>query len=121
MLDLGCGTGLVGRALQENFKYIVGIDISEKMIQEAKKIKIYDKLVRYEIIEYLNSKTLCFDFFIAADVFIYIGDLTKIFKLIKSRNTKRGRFIFSTEHLEGDNFRLEKSGRFSLSLNYIKK
>ena len=44
----------------------------------------------------------------------------KIFKLIKSRNTKRGRFIFSTEHLEGDNFSLEKSGRFSHSLNYIK-
>ena len=121
ILDLGCGTGLVGRELQESFNFIVGVDISEKMIDKAKKLKIYNKLVNYEIIDYLNSRPLCFDLFIAADVLVYIGDLTKIFKLIKSRNKQKGTFIFSTEHLDGNNFRLEKSGRFSHSFNYIKK
>ena len=52
-------------------------------------------------------------------VFIYVGELTEIFKLIKSRNKKPGRLVFSTEHTEKDGYYLLKSGRYSHSKSYV--
>ena len=60
-----------------------------------------------------------FDYFISTDVFIYIGDLSNVFRLIKSRNKTAGKLAFSTEHYDGEGFFLEKSGRYSHSKNYI--
>ena len=60
-----------------------------------------------------------FDYFISVDVFIYIGDLSNVFRLIKSRNKKGGKLAFSTEIYDGDDFFLEQSGRYSHSKNYI--
>ena len=42
-----------------------------------------------------------------------------MFRLIKSRNKSKGKFIFSTEHTARDGFFLEKSGRYSHSKKYI--
>ena len=60
-----------------------------------------------------------FDYFVSTDVFIYIGDLSDIFKFIKSRNRPRGKLVFSTEDYDGDGFFLERSGRYSHSKKYI--
>ena len=119
VLDLGCGTGLVGYELRNNCDRLIGIDLSKLMLQKAKLKNVYNNLYQYDIIEFLTENTLDFNYFIAADVFIYIGDLDKIFELIKSRNKNQGMLVFSTEHIEGDSFCIEKSGRFSHSKNYI--
>ena len=60
-----------------------------------------------------------FDYFISTDVFVYIGDLSDVFRLIKSRNKTGGKLAFSTEDYDGDDFFLEQSGRYSHSKNYI--
>ena len=39
ILDLGCGTGLVGLELKNNLSYLEGVDLSKAMIEEAKKRK----------------------------------------------------------------------------------
>ena len=41
-----------------------------------------------------------YDFLVAADVFVYIGDLSEIFQLVRSKNMKPGKLVFSTEHTE---------------------
>ena len=51
--------------------------------------------------EYLSSMPLDFDYYVALDVFIYVGELTEIFRLIKSRNKKTWALVFSTEHAKG--------------------
>ena len=119
VLDLGCGTGLVGCEIRNNCDLLVGVDLSMLMIEKAKFKKVYNKLYQYDIIEFLTENTLDFNYFIAADVFVYIGDLNKIFELIKNRNKNKGKLVFSTEHIDGDSFCIEKSGRFSHSKNYI--
>ena len=53
------------------------------------------------------------------DVVIYIGDLSRVFSLIKSRNQKGGKLVFSTEDYDGDGYFLEQSGRYSHSKKYI--
>ena len=89
------------------------------MLEQAKLKKIYDKLIHMDIIEYLYNVELNFDYFIAADVFTYIGDLNDVFHLIKSRNKRSGKLVFSTEHTEKHSFHLEQSGRYSHSKDYI--
>ena len=46
ILDLGCGTGLVGQALAAHgFRQIDGLDISPKMLDEARAKQIYGELM----------------------------------------------------------------------------
>ncbi|MCH2631562.1 MAG: tetratricopeptide repeat protein [Nisaea sp.] len=119
ILDLGCGTGLFGVEIKQFCENLEGIDLSEKMLREAKGKNIYDKLIKEDIVDYLSISSLNFDYFVATDVFIYIGDLSDVFRLIKSRNKPGGKLAFSTEDCEGDGFSLEQSGRYSHSKKYI--
>ena len=82
--DLGCGTGLVGLELNSTVIYLTGVDISDQMLIQAKQKNVYDELVPMDIHNYLFSQeahSLCA--IIAADVFIYIGNLDKIFLYAK--------------------------------------
>ena len=119
ILDLGCGTGLTGEKVRPFCTTLEGIDLSKKMLEIAKSRNIYDKLDHFDIVEYLSYAELEFDYFIATDVFVYIGDLSEVFRLIKVRNKKRGKLVFSTEHNNEKGFHLEKSGRYSHSKSYI--
>ena len=119
ILDLGCGTGLLGSEIKQFCTRLEGIDLSGKMLDIAKKKDIYNKLTKQDILVFLSNARLNFDYFTATDVFIYIGDLTDVFRLIKSRNEKGGKLAFSTEDYDGDGFFLEKSGRYSHSKKYI--
>jgi len=119
VLDLGCGTGLIGDEIKRYCSNLEGIDLSKLMLEKAGAKNIYDKLVYKDILEYLSTEDLNFNYFISSDVFVYVGELSEIFRLIKSRNKLKGKFIFSTEHTNKDRFFLEKSGRYSHSKKYI--
>ena len=80
---------------------------------------IYDDLIKQDILGYLASADLNFDYFIATDVFVYVGDLSDVFHLIKSRNKNSGKLVFSTEHFDSADFLLEQSGRYWHSKIYI--
>ena len=117
--DLGCGTGLFGLEIIKFCERLEGVDLSEKMLEKAKEKNVYNKLVKQDITEYLSTTNLNFDCFVATDVFNYIGDLSDVFRLVKSRNAKGGKLAFSTEHYDGKGFFLEQSGRYSHSKTYI--
>jgi len=117
--DLGCGTGLFGVEINQFCAHLEGVDLSAKMLDKAKGKSIYNKLVKQEIVDYLSNASLNFDYFVSTDVFIYIGDLSDVFRLIKSRNETGGKLAFSTEDYDGDDFFLEQSGRYSHSKKYI--
>ena len=119
VLDLGCGTGLFGSEIRRHCVKLQGIDLSRKMLELARQKNVYDQLSHSDILQYLCSMPLNFDYYIALDVFVYVGDLTEIFRLIRFRNKKPGKFIFSTEHAEKDGYHLLKTGRYSHSKSYI--
>src|SRR5437868_10501309 len=45
MLDLGCGTGLAGAAFRPYVDWLIGVDLSPRMVEEARKKGLYDRLV----------------------------------------------------------------------------
>ena len=53
VIDLGCGTGLVGQHFRGIAGRLTGIDVSVRMIQWAERRKIYDQLVLGDYIHYL--------------------------------------------------------------------
>lgn len=119
ILDLGCGTGLVGEEVHKFCKHLEGVDLSNAMLQFAEKKAVYNRLVNSDILEYLNNEILDFDYFICADVFIYLGQLSDVFRLIKDKNRRKGKFLFSTEHIESGDFSLKSTGRYTHSKSYI--
>ena len=108
VIDMGCGTGLIGKEIKQYCNNLIGVDISQKMLDLANKKNIYDELYKSEIKTYLTKKELNFDLFIFADVFIYIGKLNHILDLIKSKNQRKGHLIFTIELNENKNYFLEK-------------
>ncbi len=120
VLDLGCGTGLVGLEIKKFSKKLTGVDISKKMIDKASSKKIYDVLVCKELVSYLKENKLNHDLIIASDVLTYFGKCDEIFELIKNNNHfKKTIFAFTTEHTEEQNYILDVSGRFKHSYEYI--
>lgn len=53
--DIGCGTGAIGLQLARPSLNIVGMDISEAMLGEAKKTGVYSELVKVDLTIPLND------------------------------------------------------------------
>lgn len=121
IVDLGCGTGIFGTEINQYCDYLEGVDLSEKMLEKANEKEIYNKLVKQDIVDYLANTVRCFDMYVLTDVVIYIGELSEIFRLIKLRNKKGARLVFSTEDYDGDGYILRQSGRYSHSKTYIQE
>ena len=121
VIDLGCGTGLTGKELRDISNNLTGIDISSNMVNKARKLDVYDCLIEGDVVDILSSSKEKYDLFIALDVFIYIGELTKIFKTVRQCCNKNALFIFSIETQEEDGYSLLKSARYSHSEDYILK
>uniref|UniRef100_A0A7S3KWB0 Methyltransferase type 12 domain-containing protein n=1 Tax=Amphora coffeiformis TaxID=265554 RepID=A0A7S3KWB0_9STRA len=129
-LDLGCGTGLSGLAFRDKIQgALIGVDLSPEMIAKAKERQCYDVLQVGDVTTFLTSQpkeALPFDLIFACDVFVYLGDLSRIFASVHNTLSKNGIFAFSTELLEDkhdgtDDYILHPCARFAHSRNYIER
>lgn len=119
-LDLGCGTGLSGEAFRDIVKTFTGVDLSPVMLTRANEKGTYSALHEMELTSFLEMSIEEYDFFIAADVFVYIGNLEPLFRQIKKHATADACFLFSTETTE-KHFTLQATGRYGHSERYIRK
>ncbi len=120
-LDLGCGTGLSGQSFIDIIDVLDGLDLSEKMIALACKKNIYHSLHPVSIVEYLLKVENTYDFFLAADVLGYVGELQETFRLLRQKAGSEALFLFSTEMTEGNSYCLRKTGRFAHSPGYVQE
>lgn len=123
ILDLGCGTGLCGIYFRDLASYIVGVDLSQAMLLHAQSSTAYDLLCCYDLRQsFPGIGQQFFDLVIAADVFVYVGDLLGTFNNIYSALKKQGLLAFTVEEcVSGQDYILQTSGRFAHSANYIKE
>jgi predicted TPR repeat methyltransferase len=118
-LDLGCGTGLSGAPFFQVVTLLDGVDLSPNMLAQAAQKGCYSELHPDSILHHLNSTAETYDFFLATDVFIYIGDLREIFTAARAIARPAALFCFSTEKLEVPGYRLRATGRFAYSPAYV--
>lgn len=119
VLDLGCGTGLLGEAMRERAETMAGVDLSENMVRIARAKSVYDRLVIGEIATVVRQDGPEHDLYVAADVLVYVGDLSELFDALKLHAAPNAVFAFTTEHGGDDGYELLETGRFRHSTSYI--
>eukprot|EP00903_Cladosiphon_okamuranus_P012524 g11727.t1 len=88
ILDLGCGTGLIGSWFKDYARKLVGVDVSPTMLDMATKKGCYHELRRGDVRTYLAaSDEQQFDLVVAAETLQYLGPLEDVvadtFKVLK--------------------------------------
>ena len=98
VLDLGCGTGLLGASLGRIGGAFVGVDLSQKMLEQAKRLDVYSRLRLNDLLDELRLiEAESFDYVTANDVFIYVGDVSAVIPAIHRVLRRGGTLIFSCE------------------------
>jgi predicted TPR repeat methyltransferase len=122
ILDLGCGTGLVGAALSPPFGRFVGVDLSSAMLARARARSVYTELHHAELVAHLKScPDGSFDVVTAADVFVYVGDLRPGLAEIARVLRPRGVAVISLEAGTDAGYRILPSGRFAHHRDYLQR
>ena len=120
-VDLGCGTGLMGERLRRIADRLEGYDISASMLRKARAKGVYDWLAKADLQDFAYAGPKA-DLVVAADVFIYVGALEGVVKVIARMLAEDGLFAFSIETLAGsDGFALQPSRRYAHSEAYVRR
>lgn len=131
VLDLGCGTGLLGAEVAPLANRLVGVDLSSKMLAKARELNLYDRLVQMDLLEMMKEEAAeSYDLVAATDVFIYVGKLDALFVEARRILSTGGLLAFSVESLEASaqdaeddgskGYRLQSTGRYAHSLQYLR-
>ena len=108
VLDFGCGTGLLGEAFYRENINMVGVDISEKMLEKSRARNIYSNLVCLDItkeddfkdvLDKMNAPSNGFNLVMSCGVFleghVSLAEINRmILKLVK----KGGVLAFTVRH-----------------------
>jgi predicted TPR repeat methyltransferase len=128
LLDLGCGTGLLGAAIAAHTRELVGIDLSAKMLDKARGRGVYTRLQHADLLDALTVEPPArYDVVTAADVFVYVGRIDTVVAQVKRVLRPGALFGFSVEAADalaegqGDipDTRLLTSGRYAHSAAYL--
>lgn len=122
MLDLGCGTGLGGAAFRGHVDWLIGVDLSSKMIDEACQKGLYDRLVVGDIALFLREQPEhSAHLVIAADVFAYIADFSEVCAGVARVLAPDGLFGFTVETHEGEGAIVGPKMRYAHSENFVRE
>ena len=124
LLDLGSGTGLVGVYLGAFNGALVGVELSGKMIEQAAKHGLYHRFHQVNLLEALAATPPDqYNVITAADVFIYVGDLSAAIPDAYKVLRPGGLFLFSCESTHDDepDLMLRVSQRYAHSERSIRK
>lgn len=132
VVDAGCGTGLVGEQFRNVSQHLLGVDLSEAIINEAKKARpgLYDSVEVGDVTE-IFRKVKPISLIIAGDSYIYFGDLSELFISMKEGLMEGGFAAFTLENVQKDTeaalatskpewrWQLTASGRFAHRKDYV--
>jgi predicted TPR repeat methyltransferase len=123
MLDLGCGTGLAGAAFRPYVDWLVGVDVSGGMINQARAKSVYDRLVVGELVQFLAQEAdmlAKYHLIVAADVFVYSTNLTPVAAAAGRVLAPSGLFAFTLETHPGDGVVLQQTLRYAHGENHVR-
>jgi predicted TPR repeat methyltransferase len=102
-IDLGCGTGLGAGAFVKEVDHFIGIDLSPKMIEQARATGLYAELEVADMVAGLRSKAdASTNLILAADAMCYVSDIAPALSEAKRVLAPGGVFAFTLETHGGD-------------------
>lgn len=126
--DLGCGTGLMGEAIREQSAFLAGCDLSPRMIERARAktmpagTPLYDKLAVAGLTSFLTSRPdRSADLVIAADVFVYMGELGPCFSQSARVLTPGGLLAFTVQTHPGEGVVVGEDRRFAHAETWLRQ
>ena len=123
VLDLGCGTGQLGAAMGRIDGVMVGVDLSQAMLDCAAQHKVYDSFHRVNLLDALQATPENLYHIIAAlDVFNYTGNLDAAIPNALRILVPGGRLVFSCEAGadDGASYTLNNTYRYSHQRSYVR-
>ncbi|MCE2915635.1 MAG: methyltransferase domain-containing protein [Rubrivivax sp.] len=120
VLDLGCGTGLMAPLLADRARFIDGVDLSSAMLAKAGALGRYRHLHHGDVAEFMARTTERYGLVVAADVFVYVGDLAAVLAGAARVLEPGGRLLFSVEEADaGQVLQLRASSRFAHGVDAV--
>jgi predicted TPR repeat methyltransferase len=122
VLDAGCGTGLCAALLKPFAGRLIGIDLSEGMLAQARGRGLYDELHQAELTAYMQQHDARYDVIVSADTLVYFGALDEATRAAALALRPGGYLCFTVEALaEGEtpDYRLQHHGRYAHSRTYL--
>jgi predicted TPR repeat methyltransferase len=121
VLDLGCGTGLSGAAFRPWCDWLIGVDISPGMVEQARAKGLYDRLAVSDLLEFLAGEAGAQNHLVlAADVFVYCSDIAPIAAGVARVLAPGGLFAFSVETGDQQGVRLQETLRYAHSAAHVR-
>jgi len=121
-IDLGCGTGLAASAFAREVDHFIGIDLSPKMLDQARAIGLYESLEATDMVEALREKPdASADLVLAADAFVYVSDLSPVLSEVKRVLAAGGLIAFTLETHDGDGVTMGEGLRYAHGVDYVGK
>ncbi len=122
VLDLGCGTGLLGVCLGRMEGVLVGVDLSAPMLGQAARHGVYDRFHQVNLLDALQATPEnLYHVITALDVFIYVGNLDTAIADAYRILLPGGRFVFSCETGTGADYALQGSYRYTHQRSYVQR
>jgi predicted TPR repeat methyltransferase len=124
VLDAGCGTGLCGPLVAPYARRLVGVDLSARMLAQARAKQVYDELVKCELTAYLRDSPRTFDVIVSADTLVYFGPLRDVVAASAGALRPGGRLIFTLEAMEGASdagYSISPHGRYGHARQYVER
>jgi predicted TPR repeat methyltransferase len=121
VIDVGCGTGLAARAFSPIAGEIIGIDLSPRMIERARATGLYAEVEVAEIVEGLAGRPdASADLILAADVMVYVHDMTALLAEVARVLASGGLFAFTVESHAGEGVVLGEGLRYAYSASRVR-
>jgi predicted TPR repeat methyltransferase len=124
VLDAGCGTGLCGPLLRSMSNRLIGVDLSDGMVEKAQARQVYDELSVGELCAFMRGRPAAFDVVISADTLVYFGALEELASTARIAIRPGGVLAFTLEQLVDDNassYRIQPHGRYAHRLGYVRQ